>query len=242
MQATHIRNQLHHLDPKFVRKIMRWLTILDRYFRYETVGLENIPKDQASLVIMNHGIIPFHGFLLAKHLVESRGIYPRGLGAGFLFSIPWMRKFFLKGGAVNANDRNAKNLLKAGNCVVLAPGGIYEGLVCHPGMKRIPWERRKGFIKLALETKTPIVPSYCDGINDVYYNSNFLLKLRIKILESTRFPLPLFFGIGLFPLPLKLIQYIGKPIRPTKKKGETTEAAINRIHEEVMHVMKDMAI
>ncbi|OGQ07736.1 MAG: hypothetical protein A3G32_03050 [Deltaproteobacteria bacterium RIFCSPLOWO2_12_FULL_40_28] len=242
MQATHIRNELHHLDPQFVRKTMRWFTLLDRYFRYETIGLENIPKGLASLVIMNHGIIPYHGFLLAKHLVENRDIYPRGLGAGFLFSIPWIRQLFLKSGTVNANDRNAKNLLKEKNCVVLAPGGIYEGLVCYPGMKRIPWERRKGFIKLALETNTPIVPSYCDGINEVYYNLRFLLKWRIKMLESTRISLPLFFGIGLLPLPKKLMHYIGKPIKPVKKKGETNETAINRIHEEVMNVMKDMAI
>jgi len=240
-KQPHIRNQLNHHDPAFLDKLIPYFDLLENYFRYEVVGIDNIPKDKRCLVVMNHGIIPYHGFLLSKKLIEEREIYPRGLGAGFLFDIPYVRDFFLKGGAVNANPKNAAQLLKQDNCVFLAPGGIYEGLICQPGMKRIPWERRTGFVRVALEAGAPIIPTFCSGINDAYYNSTFLLKLRIKILEATRFSIPLFLGLGLLPLPVKMVHFVGEPIPAKKKKGETMEQAIKRVHGMVMEAMKEMA-
>lgn len=238
---AHLRNQLHHHDTEFLQKLIPVFEILEKYFRYESLGLENIPKKRGALVVMNHGIIPFHGFLFTKHLVQRRSIYPRGLGAGFLFDLPLVKWFFLKGGAVNANNRNAKALLLKKQCVVLAPGGIYEGLICQPGMKRIPWERRKGFVRLAVETGVPIIPTFCHGINEVYFNSTFLLWWRIKLLELTRFSVPLFIGIGLLPFPKKLFHLIGKPIPTHRNRGESKEAAIKRIHVRVMNEMNRLA-
>ncbi|MBX7149468.1 acyltransferase family protein [bacterium] len=238
-KKLHIRNQLHHHDPDFINRVKGAFKVLEKYFRYQVVGLENIPKNTGCLLVMNHGIIPWHGFLLAKKMMD-KGIYPRGLGAGFLFDIPLVREFFLKSGAVNANPKNAQALLKQKQIVMLAPGGIYEGLVCQPGMKRIPWERRKGFVKLACDAGVPIVPSNCPAVNDVYDNSTFLLKLRIKILEATRFSLPLFHGIGLLPYPKKLTHYVGKPIPVTPKKGESKPKQVLRIHKEVIRSMKEL--
>ena len=185
---------LRDSDPRFIAKVKPYFSLLEKYFRYETQGLSHIPKRKA-LVVMNHGIIPFHGFLLAKKLMD-RGLLPRGLGAEFLFRIPGLREFFLKGGAVNASPENARRLLREGQVVMLAPGGIYEALIARKGLRRIPWERRMGFVKLAVETGTPIVPTYCRGINSVYFNSYFLLKPRIKLLEKNALLRPSLLRIG----------------------------------------------
>ena len=233
-------SRLKKLDPDFVDRISPFFTLMEKYFRYEVRDIENIPTKKA-LVVMNHGIIPFHGFLLAKKIVEDLGVYPRGLGADFLFHIPGVREFFLKGGAVQANPRNAEGLLKDNNVVMLAPGGIYEALISKPGLGRIPWERRKGFIRVAIKTKTPIVPTYGQGINAAYFNSYLGLRQRIKILEKTRFSMPLFFGLGLMPLPVKLTHLVGKPIRPTQRKGETHSEQIERIHGMVLDAMAELA-
>lgn len=233
----HPRNELHHHDPTFVDRVMPFFRWLRRYFRYEAVGLNNIPSHGASMVVMNHGIIPYHGFLLALECVEKLRLYPRGLGAGFLFDIPYIREFFLYGGAVNANPRNAKELLQAGHCIMLAPGGIYESLITAPDLPRIPWEQRFGFAEVACETESPIIPSYCNGIDKVYHNSKFLLRWRIKFLEKTRLPLPLFAGLGLIPFPAKLIQYVGRPIATKARKKESLEARTERVHQQVMKAM-----
>lgn len=237
----HVRNQLHHHDEAFVDRILPLFDPVQRYFRYEAVGLENIPNDGPSLVVMNHGIIPFHGFLLFKRIVEARAIYPRGLGAGFIFDLPGVRALFLKGGAVNANPRNARELLAEGACLMLAPGGIYEGLVTQPGMKRIPWERRFGFARLAVETGCPVVPTYCPAINDVYLNSRLLLRRRIKLLEAARFSLPLPFGIGLLPFPKHLVHHIAPPIAPDPPGQGTKRDRVRRLHEQVVAAMEASA-
>lgn len=227
-------------DPSFVRKISPFFGLLEKYFRYEVRGLEKVPKKRA-LIVMNHGIIPFHGFLFAKQLIDRRKIYPRGLGAEFLFRIPGLREFFLKGGAVNASPKNAERLLRENQILMIAPGGIYEALIAKQGLRRIPWERRKGFVELAVKTMTPIVPTYCRGINSVYYNSYLLLKPRIKLLEKTRFSLPFFFGLGFFPLPRKLVHLVGRPIPITKKRGETFAKQVQRIHQQVVSAVTELA-
>jgi len=227
-------------DIRFLKKVSLFFAFLEKYFRYEVRGLKRIPSDRC-LVVMNHGIVPFHGFLLAKKIFDTRGIRARGLGAEFLFRIPGVREFFLKGGAVNASPQNAKKLLLQDQIVMLAPGGIYEALIAKEGLRRIPWERRKGFVKIAVETKTPIVPTYCKGINGVYLNSYFLLKPRIKLLEKTRFSLPIFFGLGFFPFPRKLVHLVGRPVRITRKKGESRKAQIDRIHRKVLNAVARLA-
>ncbi len=228
------------MDPAFLEKIRPLFSIIEKYFRYEVHGLKNIPTDRA-LVVMNHGVIPYHGFLLAKKIYDDLHIFPRGLGAEFLFLIPGVRQFFLKGGAVNASPRNAERLLNKGSVVLLAPGGIYEALIAKTGLRRIPWERRTGFVEIAVKTRSPIVPTYCHGINSVYYNSYLLLKPRIKLLEKTRFSLPFFFGFGLLPLPRKLIHVVGRPIPITQRKGETRAQQVRRIHRQVVAAMAALA-
>lgn len=231
------KSDLH--DPGFVDKVVPWFILLEKYFRYEIHGLHHIPRGKKCIVVFNHGLIPFHGFLFAKKLAE-RGIYPRSLGANWLFRVPGIRDFFSKGGTLPASPKNGKILLKQNACLCVAPGGIYEALVSRPGMKRIPWERRKGFVKLAVETNTPIIPTNCPAVNSTYFNSRFLLWWRLKFLELTRLPVPLFSGIGLFPFPVKLIHRVGKPIRVTRRKGENRAMQINRIHAEVLKAMENL--
>lgn len=228
-------------DKKFARSLVPLVEPLRRYFRYEVKEIGNIPREGGAILVMNHGIITFHAFLLSQALYTKLGLYPRGLGASFLFEIPLVRDFFLKGGLVNASPQNGEALLRSGAVVIVAPGGIYEALIAKKGMRRIPWERRTGFVELAVKTGKPIVPTYCQGINSAYFNSDFLLKPRIKLLEKTRFSFPFFFGLGFLPLPVKLVHVIGKPIHIDKKRGEKFDAQVKRIHAKVVSAMVALA-
>lgn len=240
-QPRHLRNQLHHHDPAFVDRLLWLFAPLERYFRYEVRGIEHVPADRGCLLVLNHGVVPFHGFFLFRHLAVERGIYARGLGAGFIFDLPLVRTLFLKGGAVNANPRNAAELIGQGHVVMLAPGGIYEALVTRPGMTRIPWERRLGFARMAVETGCPVVPSYCPAINDVYLNSRLLLRHRIALLEKTRFSVPLPFGIGVLPFPKRLVHHVGAPLAPEPPTAGSRAERIRRLHERVVAAMTAMA-
>lgn len=233
-------NTLPVHDPGFVDAVVPLFAPLEKYFRYELHGIRHVPRGKKCIVVFNHGLIPFHGFLFAKKLVE-RGIYPRALGASWLFHVPGIRHFFAKGGTLLANPENGKILLKQNACLCIAPGGLYEAMISRPGMRHIPWERRKGFVKLAIETKTPIIPTNCPAINSAYFNSDFLMWWRLKFLKITRLPIPIFSGIGLVPFPVKLIHRVGKPIPITKHRGESQTEQLHRIHAEVIHAMEDLA-
>src|SRR3989338_5925870 len=235
------RHPTERFDPEFVYRVRRFLGPLRRYFRFRVWGLEHIPKRGPAIIVMNHGIIPYHAYLFHMYLVSKLKIYSRGLGASFLFDIPFINQLFLKGGAVDANEENALKLLREKNIVMLSPGGIYEALIAKKGLRRIPWERRQGFVRIAVKTRAPIIPTYCQGINSVYYNIYFLFNSRIKFLELTRFSLHFFFGLGLFPLPKRLTHIIGAPIPIKRKKGETRGQQIHRIHQEVIQSMSELA-
>ncbi|HKX12227.1 MAG TPA: lysophospholipid acyltransferase family protein, partial [bacterium] len=174
-------------SPRFLRKISPVLKLLERYFGYELQGWANIPREGPALLVMNHGVLPFHAFLLTRQVYAKTGRHPRTLAAEFLFRLPILRDMFLKGGALNASRRNAELLLRRGNLVTVAPGGIYEALVVHPGTERLPWRRRYGFVAVSAKMKVPIVPSYCQGINEAYLTSQLMLKERIRSLKKSRF-------------------------------------------------------
>lgn len=227
-------------SAKFFRKVSPLLKLAERYFSYEVQGWENVPKKGPALLVMNHGVLPFHAFLLTRQILTKVGRLPRTLAAEFLFQLPVFRDMILKGGGLNASRRNAYTLLKRGDLVTVAPGGIYEALLTHPGTKRIPWHRRYGFVAVALKLKVPIIPSYCEGINEAYLTSQLFLKQRIRQLKKSRFAWPFFFGIGLLPFPVKLTHWIGKPVETKIKRGENFRDAVRRIHDEVVNAVKDL--
>lgn len=47
-------------------------------------------------------------------------------------------------------------------------GGAQEALNARPGMYKLVLKRRKGFVKLAIETGTPIVPVFSFNEVEVY--------------------------------------------------------------------------
>lgn len=223
-----------YFDAGMWKKVGPFMDMMGKYFRYEVRGIENIPSGRPCLVVMNHGIIPFHAYLLANKIVEDLKRFPRGLVAHFLFQIPGIREFISKWGGVDASPENGEMLLRHNQIVILCPGGIYESLIATSRVLRGPWRRHRGFVKLAIRTKASIVPTYCQGMTSTYFNSYLFLKWRIKFLNWTRFSLPFFFGIGLLPFPVKLTHWIGRPIVMRRKRGETFEQQVTRTHHEVI--------
>lgn len=225
---------------QFFKKLGPLFALLERYFRYEVRGMERVPREGAALVVMNHGVLPFHAYMLIQEIFTQVGRLPRTLGASFLFQVPLLREIAKNVGALEANHRNAKAALNREEIVMVAPGGIYEALLVQPGRKSIPWHGRYGFAVLACKMQVPIIPTYCDGINEAYLTSPAFLRLRVRILRKTWFSLPLFFGIGLLPFPVKLVHRIGKPIYPRRRKGESFRACVRRVHAQVLAAMRGL--
>ena len=131
------------------------------WYRGEVRGLGNIPDDGPVLLVGNHSggnmtpdtIV----FTLAfnTYFGVERAFYQ--LAHNLVLSMPGLgslRKF----GTVAASPENARKALDSGAALLVYPGGDYE--VHRPVWERnrVDFNRRKGFIRLALEQNVPIVP------------------------------------------------------------------------------------
>jgi 1-acyl-sn-glycerol-3-phosphate acyltransferase len=156
------RADLDERDPDFIRERLplMWLWA-SLWYRGEVRGLGNIPDDGPVLLVGNHSggnmtpdtIV----FTLAfnTYFGVERAFYQ--LAHNLVLSIPGLgslRKF----GTVAASPENARKALDSGAALLVYPGGDYE--VHRPiwERNRVDFNRRKGFIRLALEQNVPIVP------------------------------------------------------------------------------------
>lgn len=127
------------------------------------------------------GVHP-HGFLPVGTLINIltntsnceekvfNGVQVRHLAASFCFFIPGYRDFILAGGLIDAARYNAKRALNPeyGMSLALVPGGATEALYAGKGRNTLVLRKRRGFIKLALETGAHLVPVYSFGENDCF--------------------------------------------------------------------------
>ncbi|KAF6006689.1 hypothetical protein HII12_004881 [Brettanomyces bruxellensis] len=143
------------------------------------------------------------------------------------FRLPFYRDYLMSLGVTSVTKQNLKAILKQDYSVLIVVGGAEESLYSRPGLNSIVLNRRKGFIKLALEmcgsSDHPItesadddislVPVYGFGENniyDVYYtngeptNENdgylrrFLKFLQLWLKRRSGFTLPVVISRGLF--------------------------------------------
>jgi hypothetical protein len=88
-------------------------------------------------------------------------------------------------------------------CVCLCSGGEKEQLMTKPNQHKIFLRTRKGFVKLALQYGTDLVPMYAFGENELYECSDFLMGFRQWLQRTLHIGIPVVFGRWntLVPLP-----------------------------------------
>ncbi|KAL1122310.1 hypothetical protein AAG570_003715 [Ranatra chinensis] len=125
-----------------------------------------------------------------------------------------------------------------GRAVNLVVGGSAEAMKSKPGIYRVVLKNRKGFIKLALITGTPLVPIYIFGEVDLYDQnifpeSSFVYKCQQAVRKLTGVAPCWFRGEGLFgilPKRVPVTTVIGRPI-PVQKTLNPTSEEIDKLHK-----------
>lgn len=205
------------LDPDTLKAALaacRW--IYTDYFRVETVGLENIPKGRV-LMISNHGgQLPVDGLLIGMSmLLESEPArLVRGMMERWIPSLPFVSTFFTRCGQMVGDSRNCRELLDRDEAVLVFPEGVR-------GSGKTFFHRYQlqrfgtGFVRLALESKAPIVPVAVIGCEEAY-PSVFNFKALAKLIRAPYIPVtplfPFLGPIGALPLPTKVTIRYGSPL------------------------------
>lgn len=204
------------------------------YFRYQVKGLENIPKKGRAIVVSNHGILPIDGWFLSYEIKHHTGRWPRGLTDWRIFRMPYIRQFFMDMGTLVGKHQNGDKLLQQEQLLFIMPGGSKEAWKSSRYRYRLLWQRRYGFIKLALRNQAPIIPSANVGTDDTYrvLFDGYTTSYKLFRTKKAMFPISIPIGLGPLPFPVQMTQYVGKPIRlPYPPEAENDIEAVKQCQE-----------
>lgn len=188
-----------------------WL--YQNYFRVQVKGLENVPPGRVLLISNHSGQLPLDAAMIGISLLidasPPRAI--RSMVEKWVPSLPYVSVFMARCGQVVGTPENCRRLLHAGEAILVFPEGVR-------GINKL-WPQRYqlqefglGFLRLALETDTPIVPIAVVGAEEqapAFMN----LKPVARLLGIPNFPVtPTLLPI---PLPSRYSLRFGEPLRFT---------------------------
>ncbi len=220
------------LEPAAAKSQALLSALLYRYyFRVETRGMEKVPPGRVLLISNHAGQLPFDGMMLgAAMLLEAEPPrIVRGMGEYWIPQLPFVSVSAIRSGSMVGTPENCAQMLEADECVMVFPEGVR-------GMNKLFRERYKlqrfgqGFVRLALETETPIVPVGIVGSEEQQPGLANVPPLA-KLLGMPAFPLTLGFPwlgpLGILPMPVKYRIYFGDVLRfegsPTEEDAAIQE-------------------
>jgi 1-acyl-sn-glycerol-3-phosphate acyltransferase len=203
------------LDPEWAKYAVATAAFFYRfYFRAEVSGIGRLPAGRVLLVSNHSGQIPFDGMMIGASLfleAEPPRIM-RSMVEKWTQTLPFVSTTYARLGQVVGVPENARRLLDQGEAILVFPEGA-------KGISKSFAERYKladfgtGFLRLALATRTPVVPIAVVGAEEQYVSLGNLPKVA-RLLHMPTFPLvPQFLIPGLqMPLPVKYRIYYGEPM------------------------------
>jgi 1-acyl-sn-glycerol-3-phosphate acyltransferase len=235
------------IDPVFAKKIEPFLDgLYQHYFRCDVNGWENLPETKALYVGNHNGLLTFEVLMLFHAWWKKFGDSKRALGLAHSVALenPVFRWLLPRIGAIPADPDIAKEAMNRDFSLLVYPGGEKESFRPYVDRKKIDFYQRKGFIRLALDSKVPIVPIVSIGAHESYVilNRGEELAKRLGLYDRFRlhgvpitirgiffawcvvsgmftfFPLllaPAAFMAIFVPLPTKMTFRILPPIDPT---------------------------
>ncbi len=218
---------LFRVLPRFLGEILR------KYFRVEVIGLENIPKTGPVIIAPNHsGFSGFDAIVLNHVLIHDFKRVPRILMHHLWFLTPTTSIPASKLGFVEANYENGVKYLKKKNMIVLFPEGEHGNFKPSSEMYQLQ-EFKRGFVRMALESKATIVPTLIIGAEESNINLK-TLKLA-RFLRGPILPLPL----NIIPLPVKWKIVFLPPVRlPFGPEKLTDREFVKELAEDIQESMQ----
>jgi 1-acyl-sn-glycerol-3-phosphate acyltransferase len=166
VQRLEIPFNRHGLDPYGVSRtdLVRWLSLLAwfyrNYFHVAVEGIGHVPARGRAMLVGNHsgGVALDGAMVISSMLLEMEP--PRlaqAMADKFLNYIPFVAQWNARCGQLTGLPEHAERILRDDRLLLVFPEGAR-------GTAKLYWERHSlvefgsGFVRLALETNTPVVP------------------------------------------------------------------------------------
>ncbi|HEY4770428.1 MAG TPA: lysophospholipid acyltransferase family protein [Myxococcales bacterium] len=187
------------------------LWLYRNYFRVETHGIEQVPPGRVMLISNHSGQLPLDGAMIAMALLleaEPPRVV-RAMVEKWAPTLPFVAPFFARIGQVVGTPENCRRLLAAGETIMVFPEGT-RGLNKTYDKRYRLQEFGSGFMRIAVETQTPVLPVAVIGAEE-QAPALFDFKQVAKIFG---FPaLPITPTLVPLPLPVKYRLWFGEPMR-----------------------------
>lgn len=185
------------------------------WFRTEVNGVDHVPKGRVLLVANHSGQVPLDGAIIgaAMFLDAEPPRLIRAMVEKWAHTLPFVSTFFSRVGQVVGVPENARLLLKSGEPLLVFPEGTRG--ISKPFTQRYQLtDFGLGFMRLAIETDTPIVPIAVIGAEEQYINLGNV-KWAARALGAPVFPIVPQWLVpgGQWPLPIKYRLFFGEPMR-----------------------------
>ncbi len=242
-------DSLDERDPELIRIVVEALEpALTAWFRPVVRGLDRIPSG-ACLYVGNHngGLCSADTFVFAAAAYRAHGVgaVPFGLGHEVAISWPLLHQVLVPLGAVRASHDNAPRLFARGAKVLVYPGGDLDSMRPFRDRDRIEFGPRRGYVRLALRARVPIVPVVAAGAHATFLvltdGRPLARALRLdRLLRLEVCPIALSVPWGLvvgitppyLPMPTRMFVEVMEPIC-FERDGE--EAAADASYVEACH-------
>ena len=201
-------------DRETGRAVLAFAALLHRgYFRSVVRGVENIPRGRALIVANHSGQLPLDGMMIAASMMLDADPprLPRAMVERWTVELPFVSALFPRVGQVLGSPENARRLLERGESLIVFPEGA-RGISKSYRERYQLTEFGLGFMRLALQTRTPIVPVSVVGAEEQYIsiaNARWLARL----FGMPAFPIIPQLLIGaILPLPVRYRIRYGRPL------------------------------
>jgi 1-acyl-sn-glycerol-3-phosphate acyltransferase len=204
------------------------------YFRVDTFDIGNVPEGRVLLVANHAGNFAWDAAMLtvAMLLDANPPRICRGMGEYFLWKLPWVGNAGARTGMMVGTPENCVHMLENEQCVMVFPEGAAGAN--KPYSKRYQLQKfGQGFMRLALQTDTPIVPVGVVGSEEQQPGiANFESAGRALGLPSLPITISMpWLGLAgpFFALPVKYRIYFGEPLRFDGDSNEEDQAIGQRV-------------
>ena len=153
-----------------VLDLAEWLST--HYFTTRVEGETRIPESGAALIVGNHsaGLMPLDALFGMGRIRAARGperfVHP--LVHDFACVGPKIAANARRLGVLRATRENAAAAFAAGRLVLVYPGGDREAFRTFAERGKVDLAGRKGFVRLAMAARVPIVPLASVGLHESF--------------------------------------------------------------------------
>ena len=211
------------------------------------LSLDSKPNAQVILGVFPHGSYADYRVAMDGILGDAMpNMAPkvRSLAASAMFRLPIVREIGLWTGCVDASRKVAERQLDNGRSLLIIPGGEAEQIRTENGQELVYVQKRKGFIKLALRKRVPVVPVYVFGVSDMYHTSHAAFGLRQWLVKNLGVAVCFTAGMWyspLCPLNVKTTIVFGEPIlMDCEKEGEPTDEEVQAMHQKFVQALEKL--